>query len=62
MNVGESLTTIIGSFNSQNLGIQRIPNALFGTGVGEKLLEKAFGLTPREVSSVRRKFIPKKVH
>ena len=62
MNVGESPATIIGSFNSQNPGIQRIPNALFGAGVSDELLEKAFGLTPLGVSSIRRKFLPKKVH
>ncbi|KAJ8431500.1 hypothetical protein Cgig2_003249 [Carnegiea gigantea] len=48
MNVGESPATIIGSFNGQNPEIQRIPNALFGAGVSDQLLEKAFGLTPRE--------------
>lgn len=61
MNVGKSTATIIGSFNSQNPGIQRIPNALFGAGVSDELLEKAFGMTPRQVSTIRKKFLPKRV-
>ncbi|GAB4833391.1 hypothetical protein Ancab_031634 [Ancistrocladus abbreviatus] len=61
MNVGKSTATIIGSFNSQNPGIQRIPNALFGSGVSDELLEKAFGLTPREVGTIRKKILQKKL-
>ncbi|GMH09930.1 hypothetical protein Nepgr_011771 [Nepenthes gracilis] len=60
MNVGKSTATIVGSFNSQNPGIQRIPNALFGSGARDELLEKAFGMTPRQVSTIRRKFLPRK--
>lgn len=60
MNVGKSPATIIGSFNSQNPGIIRIPNALFGAGVNDELLEKAFGMTLDQISTIRRKFFPKK--
>ncbi|XP_010683742.2 germin-like protein subfamily 3 member 2 [Beta vulgaris subsp. vulgaris] len=61
MNVGKSPATIIGSFNSQNPGIIRIPNALFGAGVNDELLEKAFGMTIEEISNIRKKFFPKKI-
>ncbi|GFZ06010.1 RmlC-like cupins superfamily protein [Actinidia rufa] len=42
MNVGDSQATILGSFNSQNPGLVRIPNTVFGSGIEEELLEKAF--------------------
>ncbi|KAF9590821.1 hypothetical protein IFM89_038693 [Coptis chinensis] len=57
MNVGDSPATILGSFNSQNPGIQRIPEAVFGSGIRYELLEKAFGLSAREVGLLRRRFI-----
>ncbi|XP_057978996.1 germin-like protein subfamily 3 member 2 [Malania oleifera] len=59
MNVGDSPATILGSFNSQNPGSQKIPAAIFGSGIKEELLEKAFGLNPREVAELRRRFRPK---
>ncbi|KAL5716831.1 hypothetical protein ACHQM5_009949 [Ranunculus cassubicifolius] len=59
MNVGDTPATILGSFNSQNPGIQRIPQAVFGSGIRYELLEKAFGLTAREVAALRRRFISK---
>ncbi|XP_010244702.1 PREDICTED: germin-like protein subfamily 3 member 2 [Nelumbo nucifera] len=58
MNIGHSPATILGSFNSQNPGLQRIPTAVFGSGIKEELLEKAFGLSARQISVMRRKFIP----
>ncbi|KAF8396414.1 hypothetical protein HHK36_018033 [Tetracentron sinense] len=61
MNVGNSPATIFGSFNSQNPGLQRIPAAIFGSGIKEELLEKAFGLSPREIGMMRRKFIPREL-
>ncbi|KAE9451257.1 hypothetical protein C3L33_16831, partial [Rhododendron williamsianum] len=44
MNVGDSPATIFGSFDSQNPGLVKIPNAVFGSEIEEELLEKAFGL------------------
>ncbi|KAL2899710.1 Germin-like protein subfamily 3 member 2 [Bienertia sinuspersici] len=61
MNVGRYPATIIASFNSQNPGIIRIPNALFGSGVNDILLEKAFGMTIEQISSIRKKFISKEI-
>ncbi|WRX12189.1 Cupin 1 - like 6 [Theobroma cacao] len=58
MNVGDTPATILGSFDSQNPGLLRIPNAVFGTGIEEKLLEKAFGLSAKEIANLRRKFAP----
>ncbi|XP_058088454.1 germin-like protein subfamily 3 member 2 [Magnolia sinica] len=58
MNVGDSTATIFGSFNSQNPGMERIPIAIFGSGIKGELLEKAFGLNAREVEMLRRKFNP----
>ncbi|CAI0423526.1 unnamed protein product [Linum tenue] len=59
MNVGEVPATIFGSFNSQNPGSQRIPAAVFGSGIDNSLLEKAFGLSSKEIVMMRRKFDPK---
>ncbi|WRX12185.1 Cupin 1 - like 5 [Theobroma cacao] len=58
MNVGDTPATILGSFDSQNPGLLRISNAVFGTGIEEKLLEKAFGLSAKEIANLRRKFAP----
>ncbi|OVA06002.1 Germin [Macleaya cordata] len=60
MNIGDSPATIFGSFNSQNPGLQRISTAIFGSGIKEELLEKAFGLSTREVEILRRRFMPKR--
>lgn len=61
MNVGDKPATIFGSFNSQNPGSQKIPAAIFGSGINEELLEKAFGLSPKQIGMMRRRFDPKKV-
>lgn len=55
MNVGDKPATILGSFNSQNPGLQRMPTAIFGCGINEELLEKAFGLSTKEISKLRKK-------
>jgi quercetin dioxygenase-like cupin family protein len=61
MNVGDKPATIFGSFNSQNPGSQKIPAAIFGSGIKEELLEKAFGLSPKQIGAMRRRFDPKKM-
>lgn len=58
MNVGDTPATILGSFDSQNPGLLRIPNAVFGSGIEEKLLEKAFGLNAKDIAKLKRKFAP----
>ncbi|CAL2239637.1 unnamed protein product [Prunus armeniaca] len=58
MNVGDTPATILGSFDSQNPGSQRIPAAIFGSGIKEKLLEKAFGMTSKEISKLKKKLGP----
>ncbi|XWS75328.1 hypothetical protein CRYUN_Cryun01aG0077000 [Craigia yunnanensis] len=58
MNVGDTPATILRSFDSQNPGLLRIPNAVFGSGIEDKLLEKAFGLNAKEIAKLRRKFAP----
>lgn len=55
MNVGEGKATILGSFNSQNPGVVRIPAAVFGSGIDEELLEKAFGLNSKDTGKIRKK-------
>lgn len=55
MNVGDTPATILGSFNSQNPGLQRIPTAVFGSGIKDELLEKAFGLSSKEISKLKRR-------
>ncbi|KAM2672956.1 hypothetical protein EV2_014291 [Malus domestica] len=61
MNVGKNPATIFGSFNSQNPGNQKIPSAIFGSRINSELLEKAFGLSPKQIRTMRRKFDPKRV-
>ncbi|KAF3434480.1 hypothetical protein FNV43_RR25583 [Rhamnella rubrinervis] len=58
MNVGDTPATILGSFNSQNPGLQRIPTAVFGSGIKDQLLEKAFGLSSKEISKLRKRLAP----
>lgn len=58
MNVGRSPATILGSFNSQNPGLVKLPMAMFGSGIDEELVRKAFGLSEKEVERLRRKFGP----
>lgn len=59
MNVGRSTATVFGSFNSQNPGMQKIPSIIFGSGINDKLLEKAFGLNSKQIGKIRKKFLPK---
>lgn len=59
MNIGKSPATIFGCFNSQNPGSQKIPSAIFGSGINDELLEKAFGLSSKQIKNIRRRFIPK---
>ncbi|OIW12968.1 hypothetical protein TanjilG_15417 [Lupinus angustifolius] len=56
MNVGDGPATIFGSFDSQNPGLMRIPNAVFGSEIKEELLEKAFGLSSKELSKLKKRF------
>ncbi|KAD7479934.1 hypothetical protein E3N88_03070 [Mikania micrantha] len=56
MNVGDSPATVIGSFDSQNPGSVKLPVALFGSGIDDELLEKAFGLKGKEISKLKKRF------
>lgn len=58
MNVGDSRATILGSFNSQNPGLVKIPSAVFGSGIKDELLEKAFGLKGKDIGKMRRRYGP----
>ncbi|KAL0317230.1 UNVERIFIED_CONTAM: Germin-like protein subfamily 3 member 2 [Sesamum angustifolium] len=58
MNVGDTTATILGSFNSQNPGLVKIPSAVFGSDIKEELLEKVFGLSWKELGKLRKKFGP----
>ncbi|KAK4348378.1 hypothetical protein RND71_031133 [Anisodus tanguticus] len=60
MNVGETPAAIFGCFNSQNPGNMKIPAVIFGSGISDELLEKAFGLSLKQIVVMRRKFFPKK--
>ncbi|KAJ6892609.1 hypothetical protein NC651_025726 [Populus alba x Populus x berolinensis] len=42
---------------SENPGSMKIPTAVFGCGIKEELLEKAFGLKGKDISKVRKKFL-----
>ncbi|KAL0410096.1 UNVERIFIED_CONTAM: Germin-like protein subfamily 3 member 2 [Sesamum latifolium] len=39
---------------------KKIPNVIFGSGINDELLEKAFGLSLRQISTMRRRFLPRK--
>ncbi|KAL6129615.1 hypothetical protein ACLB2K_072965 [Fragaria x ananassa] len=58
MNVGDTPATILGSFNSQNPGLLRIPTSIFGSGIKDELLEKAFGLSSKEITKLKKKLGP----
>ncbi|KAJ0046276.1 hypothetical protein Pint_05826 [Pistacia integerrima] len=58
MNVGDSRATILGSFDSENPGLVKIPSAVFGSEIKEELLEKAFGLSSEEIAKLRKKLTP----
>ncbi|XWS65693.1 hypothetical protein CRYUN_Cryun05aG0135400 [Craigia yunnanensis] len=58
MNVGDTPATILGSFDSQNPSLLRIPNAVVGSAIEEKLLEKVFGLNAKDIAKLKRKFAP----
>ncbi|MED6133431.1 hypothetical protein PIB30_028086 [Stylosanthes scabra] len=56
LNVGDGPATILGSFDSQNPGLMRIPNAVFGSDIKVELLEKVFGLNSKELAKLKKKF------
>ncbi|XP_004143382.1 germin-like protein subfamily 3 member 2 [Cucumis sativus] len=56
MNVGKRRATVFGCFNSQNPGTQKMAAAIFGSGIKEELLEKAFGLSSKEIRRMKRMF------
>lgn len=56
MNVGDSPATILGSFNSQNPGLVKIPVAIFGSEIKDELLLKAFGFNSKELAKLRKRF------
>ncbi|XP_057541263.1 germin-like protein subfamily 3 member 2 [Amaranthus tricolor] len=56
MNVGDSPAAILGSFDSQNPGLMKIPSSIFGSNIKEELLQKAFGLSARELHRLKNKF------
>ncbi|KAK1409699.1 hypothetical protein QVD17_36228 [Tagetes erecta] len=56
MNVGDSPATVVGSFDSQNPGSVKLPVALFGSGINDELLEKAFGLKSKEIEKLKKRF------
>ncbi|XP_021730537.1 germin-like protein subfamily 3 member 2 [Chenopodium quinoa] len=55
MNVGESPAAILGSFDSQNPGLMKIPSTIFGSDINEELLEKAFGLSSKDLRKLKKK-------
>lgn len=60
MNVGDEPATVYGTFNSENPGIVRIPATVFGSGIKDGVLERAFGLSPAELRRLEKRFSPPK--
>eukprot|EP01018_Ginkgo_biloba_P028998 Gb_27049 [translate_table: standard] len=59
MNVGNGPAVVVGTFNSQNPGLEKLPFTLFGSGIKDELLHKAFKLSRRELKYLKFKFGPK---
>lgn len=55
MNVGDKRAMILGSFDSQNPGLVKLPSALFGSKIKGEVLEKAFGLSGMEIYKLRKR-------
>ncbi|EOA32236.1 hypothetical protein CARUB_v10015494mg [Capsella rubella] len=58
MNVGDVTATILAGLNSQSPGIQKIPSVVFGSGINEELLMKAFGLSLKQIGTLKKRFDP----
>jgi quercetin dioxygenase-like cupin family protein len=56
LNVGTGPALAIAALNSQNPGVQAQPAALFGSGIKNAVLEKAFGLTAAQVNQIKANF------
>lgn len=56
MNVGEERASIFASFNGENPGVVKLPVTVFGSGIMEEVLEKAFDLSEREVERLKKIF------
>ncbi|KAL9224384.1 hypothetical protein vseg_000421 [Gypsophila vaccaria] len=56
MNIGDTPATIIGSLDSQNPGLMKIPSSIFGTDIKEELLQKAFHMSSKELRSLKKRF------
>ncbi|KAH9541247.1 hypothetical protein CY35_14G051700 [Sphagnum magellanicum] len=56
LNVGKGQATAIAALNSQNPGVQAQAAALFGSGISDVVLEKAFGLSEKAVEHIKSKF------
>ncbi len=56
LNVGKGQATAIAALNSQNPGVQAQAAALFGSGISDVVLEKAFGLREKAVEHIKAKF------
>ncbi|XP_074276696.1 germin-like protein subfamily 3 member 2 [Silene latifolia] len=56
MNIGDSPGTILGSLDSQNPGVMKIPSSIFGTDIKEELLQKAFHMSSKEIRSIKKRF------
>ncbi len=54
LNVGKTRATAIAALNSQNPGVQAQAAALFGSGISDVVLEKAFGLNEKEVKHIKK--------
>jgi hypothetical protein len=56
LNVGKGNAAAIAALNSENPGVQAQAAALFGSGISDVVLEKAFGLSENAVKHIKTKF------
>ncbi len=56
--MGEGQAIAIAALNSQNPGVQAKAAALFGSGISDVVLERAFGFSEKAVDHIKSKFSP----
>lgn len=59
-NLGNTTGTIIASFNSENPGTYFVAPTLFGSGIKEIVLEKAFQIDVETLKNIEKNFLPEK--
>ncbi|KAJ7545064.1 hypothetical protein O6H91_09G105300 [Diphasiastrum complanatum] len=57
-NIGKTAAVAFAVFNSQNSGVERLQNTLFGSGIPDTVLQKTFQLDEGIVDQLKKTFTP----